>query len=329
MCLYSFGKLSTNFQGELMPNRKSMNRRQFFRTSFSMGAAVLGATVLGKRGILHADEAAPAIPDLVAIKGGEPDVMFQKAIAALGGMEQYVKKGQTVVVKPNIGWNREPETGADTNPMLVKNIVEACLAVGAVKVYVFDHTCNDWEKSYKSSQIEQYAKNAGATVVPAHAESYYEEVRIAGAKILKTAKVHELILDSDVLINVPVLKHNGSSRLTIAMKNLMGVVWDRGFYHYQGLHECIADFCLYRKPDLNIVDAYRITMDHGPNRARPEDVVIKKNLLISKDIVAVDAAAAKIWGTEPENVEHIRLASEKNVGQIDLNQLNIARISLS
>ena len=142
----------------------------------------------------------------------------------------------------------------------VKRIVEHCVKAGAKTVYVFDHTCNNHQRCYANSGIEDAAKAAGATIVPAHAKTYYKDISIAKAEVLKSVKVHEKILESDVFINVPVLKHHGSSHLSVAMKNLMGIVWDRGFYHGNGLHQCIADFCLFRKPDLNIVDAYRVTM---------------------------------------------------------------------
>ena len=289
---------------------------------------MVGTSLLPHRQQALADEVARGPFDLVAVRNGEAADMFEKGIQALGGMQSFIRKGQTVVVKPNIGWAREPETGADTNPALVKRIVEHCYQAGAKKVFVFDNTCHNWKKCYTLSQIEASARDAGATVAPGNDERYYEEVRIAGAKTLKKTKVHELILDSDVLINVPVLKHHSGSGLTIAMKNLMGVVWDRGYYHLHGLQECIADFCLYRKPDLNIVDAYRVTMDNGPQRARPEDISLKKSLLISKDIVAADAAAAKIFGAEPESIDHIRLGYEKNIGNIKLSELNIKRIAL-
>ncbi|MBF0118358.1 MAG: DUF362 domain-containing protein [Desulfobacterales bacterium] len=303
-----------------------MNRRDFFKRGLAIGSYLLSSSALNINSSLFAGEQASLSPDLVAVRNGEPDVMFDQGIAAIGGMSAFVKKGQTVIIKPNIGWNGNPESGANTNPILIKQIIKHCLNVGAKKVYVFDNPVAD--RSYKNSGIEEVVKQSGATMVSGKSEGYYQEVRIAGAKILKKTKVHELILESDVFINVPVLKHHGSSSLTIAMKNLMGVVWDRGFYHSQGLHECIAEFCLFKKPDLNIVDAYRVTLRNGPSHAGPEDVVLKKNLLISKDIVAIDAASAKIFGEEPENIQYIKLANEKNIGMIMLDKLNIKKIAI-
>lgn len=309
-----------------MKTCQTINRRRFCQTALTMGAAVAGASLIGGSHLL----AAPGntLPDLVAIRNGEPDVMFAQAIAAIGGMARFIKPGQAVVVKPNIGWNRAPETGANTNPLLVQRVVEECFKVGAKQVYVFDNAVDAGPKTYKTSGIEAAATAGGAIVVPGHTSNQYEEVEISGGQYLKKARVHKTLLDADVLINVPVLKHHSGSQLTIAMKNLMGVVWDRQAYHRNNLHECIAEFCLYRKPNLNIVDAYRVTMANGPQAAREKDVQLMKTLLISPDIVAIDAAAAKLWGAEPERIRHIKSAYDKQLGNMNLEQLNIQRIVL-
>lgn len=302
-----------------------INRREFCQRSLVIGAAIGGASVFGWQN-LPVQAAPEAMPDLVAVRNGEPDMMFDKAIEAIGGIGQFVKKGQIVVVKPNIGWNREPETGANTNPLLVKRIVEHCVQAGAQKVYVFDNAVDSGIRTYKTSGLEEAAKAGGATVVPGHNASSYENVEIPNAQTLRKTQVHEVLLESDVLINVPVLKHHFSSQVTIAMKNLMGVVYDRMAYHRQGLHECITDFCLYRKPDLNIVDAYRVTMANGPSNAREKDVVLRKMLLLSTNIVAIDAAAIRILGKDPESIRHVKMGHERGIGTMNLDELTIKRI---
>lgn len=265
-------------------------------------------------------------PDLVAVMGGEPIEMFSKAMAALGGMGKFVKKGQTVVVKPNIGWDTSPELGANTNPELIGEIVKQCLRVGAKDVFVFDNTCDAWNRCYTNSGIEKAVKDAGGKVVPGNTENYYKPISIPNGKKLTEAKVHELILNSDVFINVPVLKHHSSAKLTIAMKNLMGIVWDRRYWHRNDLHQCIADFATWRKPNLNIIDAYRVMTRNGPRGVSQADIVMKKALIISSDMVAADAAAAKIFGTEPNDIPYIQLAHNMGIGNMNLDELIIERI---
>lgn len=272
----------------------------------------------------------PLLPyDLVAVKGGEADVMFDKAISAMGGMGKFVQKGQTVLVKPNIGWDVTPERAGNTNPNLVKRVVQYCMEAGAKHVYVFDNTCDKWDRCYANSGIEKAVKDAGGKMVPGHTESYYQTVEIPDGKKLKTAKVHELVLQSDVFINIPVLKNHQGAKLTIAMKNLMGVVWDRMYWHRNDLQQCIADYASFsKKPTLNIIDAYRVMMKNGPRGVSEADVSLMKSLIISTDMVAADAAATKVFGLAPEDIPHIEIAHQMGLGEMSLEKLNIHRIIL-
>ena len=143
---------------------------------------------------------------------------------------------------------------------------------------------------------------------------------------MKNAKIHEVLLDSDVFINMPILKHHGSTRLTITMKNLMGIVWDRKFMHSNNLHQCIADAASFRKPDLNIVDAYYVMKQNGPRGVSTDDLTLMKSQIISTDMVAADAAAAKLFGIDPEEIQYIKIADSMGIGKKDLNSLKIKRM---
>jgi uncharacterized protein (DUF362 family) len=308
-----------------------MDRRDFIKKSLATGVITGSALTFGNYSHLFAYPYPSLFDkpfDLVAIKGGEPDVMFDKAIQSLGGIKSFVKKGQKVVVKPNIGWDAIPERAANTNPILIKRIIQHCFEAGAKDVYVFDHTCDNWKRCYSNSGIESAVKDAGGKLVSGESESYYQKVSVKKGKKLTESKVHELILESDVFINVPILKHHSSADLTISMKNLMGIVWDRGYWHRNDLHQCIADFVTYRKPDLNIVDAFYVMKRNGPRGVSKEDVLTMKSQIISTDIVAADAAAAKLFNNEPNEIDHIRIAHEMKLGNMNLDQLNINRIKL-
>ncbi|MDI6766970.1 MAG: DUF362 domain-containing protein [Bacteroidota bacterium] len=303
-----------------------MDRRTFFKKGFGASVTIGAYFATGKYSELFADQ--PHSYDLVAIKGGNPDIMFDKGIEAFGGMKEFIKKGQKVVVKPNIGWDVVPERAGNTHPKLISRIIKHCIDAGAKEVYVVDHTCDEWQRCYKNSGIEKAVKEAGGKIVPGNSESYYQTVSIPNGKSLKTAKEHEVILGADVFINVPILKSHSGTTLTIAMKNLMGNVWDRKYWHRNDLHQCIADFATYRKPHLNIVDAYYVMKTNGPRGVSVEDVVSMKSQLISTDIVAVDAAAAKLFGMKPEDIDHIQIAADMKIGRKDLDKLKINRITV-
>ena len=313
-----------------------MDRRKFLRSVALTGAALTTMKEADAMSILSQSfetTNAASNYDLVAVLGGEPEDMFRKAIAEMGGMSKFIKKGDKVCVKPNIGWDQPIEMAANTNPKLITEIIKQCFDAGASQVRVFDHTCDDWRKSYANSGIEEAAKNAGAEVVPAHQESYYRSVSLPKGRSLKSTKIHQAILDSDKWINVPVLKNHGGAQLTISMKNYMGIVWDRGFFHANDLQQCIADVCTYeKKPVLNIVDAYRLMKTSGPRGRSLSDVVLSKGLFISPDIVAVDTAAANFFNQAREmpleNVTHISKGQELGVGSMDLDKLNIKRVRI-
>jgi uncharacterized protein (DUF362 family) len=303
-----------------------MDRRTFLEKTIGASLALGTYAATGQPNNLLSS---PPLPfDLVAIKGSEPEILFDKGIEALGGMQVFVNKGQKVVIKPNIGWDVSPNRAGNTHPKLIKRIIEHCTKAGAKEIYVVDHTCDEWQRCYSNSGIERAVKDAGGKMAPGNSESYYHEIKIQNGKSLTSCKEHELILGADVFINVPILKSHSGTSLTIAMKNLMGNVWDRRYWHKNDLHQCIADFASFRKPTLNIVDAYNVMKTNGPKGVSVEDVVTMKAQLISTDIVAIDAAAAKLFGLKPEDIDYVQIASDMKIGRKDLDKLNIKRINV-
>jgi uncharacterized protein (DUF362 family) len=273
-------------------------------------------------------------PDLVAVMGGEPEAMLDKALEALGGIGNFVKKGQKIVIKPNIGWDRTPELAGNTNPKLIGALVRKCLDAGASKVTVFDHTCDDWRKCYASSGIETAVKAAGGIVVPGNDEKYYsKEVALPNAVSLKSVKIHDSLVEADAWINVPVLKNHGGAKLSCAMKNFMGIVWDRRYFHSNDLQQCIADICTWnKKPVLNIVDSYRMMFQNGPQGKSEADVRTAKTLLASTDMVAIDTAALQFFNQVKklnlEAVGHIGIGQTLKLGTTNLDNITIKRIKI-
>ena len=306
-----------------------MRRRDFFRKSVGAGIAAGAALSFGRYNKLLGAPASHAKYDMVALMGGEPAAMFDLGIQELGGMGMFVTKGQKVLVKPNIGWDVVPELAANTNPDLVKRIIEHCFRAGAKDVYVFDHTCDNWINAYRNSGIERAAKAGGAKVVPANTENYYQEIEIPTAVKLKKAKVHELVLTTDVFINVPILKDHNSTRMTACLKKMMGVVWDRGYWHANDLHQCIADYAMFeKKPILNVVDCYNVMVKHGPQGISKEDLVLMKSQILTTDWVAGDTAAARMLNLDPQQIDYIQIAYKMGLGTTNLDSLNIRRIKM-
>lgn len=315
------------------------NRRDFLKHGFALGAAF---SLTDLSGLFAAEGQAPSLPPqtnlttsssglphLVAVRDGDRVSMLNKALDAFGGMKTFVKPGQTVVIKPNIGWDTTPDLGANTHPEIVGRLVQLCREAGAKQVSVFDNSCDQWQRTYANSGIEKAAKDAGAILVNGKDESLYRTVEIPRATKLKSVKVHSLILDSDVYINAPVLKHHGGATMTACLKNSMGVIWDRGFWHKNDLHQCISEFYLLKKPTLNVLDAYHPMLRNGPRGKSRDDLVEMKCLIVSPDPVAADAAAAKLLGHQTGDVRYISLAAGLGLGSADLDRLQIQRIQLT
>jgi uncharacterized protein (DUF362 family) len=309
-----------------------MKRRDFLKTSAAVGVAALTFDKLSAA--INANEImVESTPDMVAIMGGEPVPMLQRALKEMGGIGKYVKKGQSVVIKPNIGWDKKPDFAANTNPELVGELVKQCFQAGAKKVTVFDHTCDNWQKCYLNSGIEKAAKAAGATVLPGNDEVYYKEVKIPNGVKLKSAKIHQALVEADVWFNVPVLKNHGGAKMSIAMKNYMGIVWDRGYFHSNDLQQCIADSCTWnKKPALNIIDAYRCMRKNGPQGRSVSDTSVLKTLIVSPNIVAADTAAIGLFNQvekmEINEVGHIANGEKLKLGTQKIDKLNVKRIKL-
>jgi uncharacterized protein (DUF362 family) len=305
-----------------------MNRRDFLKLA-AAGAAVWATGVIS-RATNVGKVFAQGKPHyhLAAVKNGSPERMFDEGIKALGGMTRFVKKGQKVLIKPNCAQPMKPEYASNTNPLLIKRIIEHVKDAGASKIYVTDHSLSAQDICFEDSGIKDVCKSLGVTIVPADDRKYYQEKSIPGAKRLHKTEFHEIFLEADTVINVPILKHHFATDLTMAMKNLMGIVWNRWFFHSNDLHQCIADVCLFRKPDLNVLDAYYMLTSHGPRGGNLSYVKTMKNLVLSPDIVSVDAAGAKIFGVEPDSIGYIKAAHDMKIGTMNLKDLSIARISL-
>ena len=311
-----------------------MQRRDFIKLGFAVGAGFSLDTLSGLFPIASAEESAvPAKKDpLVAVRGDDRVAMLSAALMVLGsggGMSAFVKPGQSVVIKPNCAWDKSPEFCANTHPSLVGHMVKLCKQAGASKVQVFDHACDDWQRTYRNSGIQAAVEAAGGEMISGADAGLYRDHPNPAARKLKQAKVHSAILDADVFINMPVLKNHGGARMTACMKNMMGIVWDRGFFHSHDLHQCIADSILLRKPDLNVLDAFSPMLRNGPKGKDENDLIQTHALLVGKDIVAMDAAAAKLLGYEDGEVRHIDLAASMGLGEKDLSKVWIRRISPS
>jgi uncharacterized protein (DUF362 family) len=293
-----------------------MNRRRFIK--------LLGLSSLFWSAAINKLFAAQQ-PVVAVAEGADAARITRSAINALGGIKRFVKPGQTVVVKPNMGWDRSADLGANTNPLVVRAIVEECLQAGAKKVKVFDRTCNDERRCYVNSGIEPALKGLKNVEVKHLEEERYKKVALNG-QALKEWELYGEALAADVFINVPVLKHHGLSKLTIGMKNIMGIMGgNRGAIH-KNIAVSLADINAVFKTHLTVVDATRILTAHGPQGGDIRDVKVLNKVLASTDIVAVDAYATTLFGLKPDDIAVTVEAYKRGLGEMRIERMKILKV---
>jgi uncharacterized protein (DUF362 family) len=304
-----------------------ITRRDFIRAS--LGTAVsLTIPNLGLPELLAQTlDEEPVFPDLAVVTDGNPASLTRQAMELLGGMSRFVSKGDVVVVKPNIGWDRSVEQAANTNPQVVAEVVKMCLESGAKKVRVFDRTCNTATRCYENSGIKKAATEAGAEVSYV-VDAGFSKMKLPEAEVLKQWPLYKPALEADVLINVPIAKNHGLTYLTMGIKNLMGLMGgDRGRIHWD-IDDKLADVANFVRPQLTILDAYRILVKNGPQGGSLKDVQQKKTVIAGTQIATVDAYGATLFNMKAEGLAHIVKSSKLGLGEIDLGAVNIKTVSL-
>ncbi len=267
-----------------------------------------------------------AAGQVAQVKGLSPYEITKRAIAEIGGMAGVVSRGDVVMVKPNIGWNRTVEQAACTNPEVLRAVIELAFAAGAKKVVVMDNTCHKAEDCYQRSGIEAMARKAGADV------RFSDENRLVvhdfKGEVLGKWPVFRDHLEVDKFINVPVLKHHGSSGLTMAMKNLYGILGgNRGKLH-RDMGENIADLAGGFRSDLVVIDAYRVLMRNGPVGGRLSDVELRQTVIASTHIMHADVVAATLFGRDAREVETLQAAHARKMGEIDIARVPLKNLAI-
>ena len=299
-----------------------ISRRQFLK------ATAAGVTI-GLAGYPAFLDAAEDVD--LAVISGEPAAATRKALEALGGIGRFVKKGQRVVIKPNMSFAKPPDFAATTHPLVVVAVAQACVEAGAREVLVLDHTLQRAELCLERTGIRDACKQQVPTahVLALQDRKFFQEIRIPQGKVLDRVEVFADILDNAVLINCPVAKSHSATGVSLGLKGLMGLIWDRESFHSRfNINQGIADLATVIKPQLTVLDATRAMASGGPGG--PGDVR-KPNLIVAGvDPVAVDSYGVGIVPWYGQNfkgrqVEHLLVAHQRGLGKIDLEKLKIIR----
>ena len=300
-----------------------MNRRDFMKTALLTGAATV---IPSGWGSLIQPLSARERVDLVVARGPQPARITRAAIDGLGGIRRFISRGDIVVVKPNIGWDRTPEYAANTNPQVVAEIVRLCFEAGARKVKIFDNPVSDARRTYKQSGIADAAGAAGAAVSYVD-ERRFRDVALKG-QILKSWSLYTEALEADKIINVPIAKVHGIATLTLGMKNWMGIMGGyRGRIH-QRIDESLVDVARHMRPALIVLDAVRILTDNGPQGGSLSDVRRLDTVVAGTDQVAVDAYGTTLFGMKESALGCVRMGHKAGLGNMNLATQKIKKIQV-
>jgi uncharacterized protein (DUF362 family) len=261
---------------------------------------------------------------MAIVRGPDAAANVTRAIEALGGISAFVRRGDKVAIKPNVGWNRLPEQAANTNPDVVAQIVRMVLAAGAARVWVTDYPVNTAERCFERSGIAQAARAAGATVVMPDANAF-RAVEVGG-RFMRVADVLYPIIDADRVINVPLVKQHGLSSATISMKNWYGVIGGHRVRLHQDIHRAIVELAAMVKPTLTVMDATRILLANGPSGGSLADVKRIDTIAVSTDEVALDAFGVTLLGLKAADVPFVGEAEKAGLGKADYKSLKLVEV---
>lgn len=315
-----------------------MDRREFIKAAALAGVSLSTLGCLGtEKSPPVSSTAAPPVAtgpasatapayDLTIAQGTDPVSLLERGFKALGGVERYVKKGANVVIKPNFSVPRTPEEAATTNTVMVATLTKMCLDAGAKEVRVIDQPLNSSTPvlCLERTGIKRAVEQAGGKVFTYNGvRDAFRPVTFSGKTLTSFDYVKD-VLDADLFINFPILKHHRGAKLTLGMKNLMGLVWDRRYFHSSDLHQGIAELAAFRKPHLTIMDAIRGITDNGP--VGPGPIREYGQVIFGTDQVAIDAYAANLFGMKPQDVGYIRIAAEMGIGNIQWEKLKLQKV---
>ena len=265
---------------------------------------------------------------LVTAEGMNYDSLVKELLEPLGGLPTFVKPGKSVVIKPNMGWDRNPDQAANTHPLIVKSIVNLALEAGASKVMVFDRPCNEERRCHYNSGIRpelEKIKDKRLKCVYID-DRKFVPIAIKRGQSLSEWSFYKDALEADCYINVPIAKHHSLAGLTLGLKNVMGVIGGRRGEIHRNIGQNLADLNTVIKPALTIIDATRILLRNGPSGGDLKDVKKMDTLIASSDIVAADAYATTLFNLKPEQIDSTAAAYRSGLGEMDISKMDVIKV---
>jgi uncharacterized protein (DUF362 family) len=258
---------------------------------------------------------------LAIAHGPDPAALLPPALNALGGVERFIKKGDVVIVKPNVAFSSAPMIGATTNPDLVAAVVRLALAAGAAKVIVTDNPINQPERCFEQTGVGPAAAKAGAQVfIPT--ESSFAPLSVPGGTLIQNWPfLHQPFKNATKVIGVAPIKDHTRALASMSMKNWYGLLGGRRNQFHQDINDIIKELAMMIRPTLVILDGTKVMMRHGPTGGSLSDLSEKNTLIVSTDQVAADAVGYTLLDRDPAALPYLRMAADLNLGQYQYKKI--------
>ncbi len=320
-------------------NDRNFGRRRFLARAAKAGisiAAAAGASYLlydskgpgaggkAKELVTLPDFSLPARPGqtISVVKGSDRIRTLNKAIELLGGIERFIRPGETVAIKPNVAFASPPMLAATTHPDLVAELVRLCLnKARAKKVIVTDNPINDPASCFALSGIGKAASQAGAKIILPKAH-LFRHTTLAGGKLIKDWPVfYEPFAGADKLIGIAPVKDHHRSAASMTMKNFYGLLGGRRNIFHQDINTIIAELAMMVRPTLVILDGTEVMMTNGPTGGSVSDLRRANTLIASTDMVAADSYGCGLLDLKVTDLPYLAKAQSAGVGTTDIDSL--------
>lgn len=245
--------------------------------------------------------------------------MVESALKAMGGdrgVGHFIQKGDVVVIKPNVAFDKNPDLAATTQPDTVSAVVKLCFGAGARKVIVADNPINNPESCFYKTKVGEAAVRAGAELMLPK-ESYFEQLYIGGETITHTWKMfYRPFRSATKVIGISPVKDHNLCKATVTMKNWYGLLGNPRNQFHQNIHGIISDFALMMRPTLVIADGRKMLMRNGPTGGSLNDVKRGDTIVVGTDHTAVDSwCVTRLLEKQRHEIVYLDKVIQRGLGQ--------------
>lgn len=328
------------------PNESSVSRREFLVRLGITGALIAGSGYAAKTlwqpkhfvpgfekqaGLQlksYAPEASKLLPSLAIAHGTEHEKTIRAAMGLLGGMERFIQKGDVVVIKPNVAFDRPPALAATTHPDALRAVAKLCYEAGAAKVIMADNPINSPTGCFLKSGLTSVADELNLDLMYPEANSF-APLEMDGEILKHWTFFNEPFKKATKVIGLAPCKDHNLCSASMTMKNWYGLLGGRRNQFHQHIHSIVSDFALMMKPTLVILDGMEVLMSNGPTGGRLSDVKPMNTIVAGTDMVAVDAYGyTHLLERDLANLTYIHKAHERGLGNMNWKETSYKEVTV-